>query len=495
MSQTTPLPAAQEQLLLDQLQVRLLEFSAIPRFNQLLDDHHYLGSHQPFGERLYYAVTDAQGQWLALLLFSAAAKHLKPRERWLGWTAEQARRRLSLVVNNSRFLVLPDKPLPNLATKALRLVLDRLSDDWLAHYGHPVVVVETFVEPEQFCGTVYRANGWEELGTTDGWGRHRRDYYVKHDKPKRLFVRELRRNARRSLQAEHLKADLAMVEAKVPARCTMSVKAIRSMSDRFKQVPEYRARCASYPLWSLLTIVLLAVLCEAPRGQKDLEKFARGFSRAQRHALGIRKNRQGKYPAPHQSTFCRFFQRVDASKVEAAILAIQEQVRGPAPKEDLVVLDGKEPKHGGGQAVLSAVTVPSQFYLGSAIVEKDKTNEIPVARELFKRLDLQGRLVSLDALHTQDETARALVLEHGADYLLSVKDNQATVHRNIEKLVTAPQADFPPSGAHGDSSPDPGNQQGPAGEPVHPHGGADGRTDRFSFCPTRRLAPAPGHRP
>jgi len=71
-----------------------------------------------------------------------------------------------------------------------------------------------------------------------------------------------------------------------------------------------------------------------------------------------------------------------------------------------------------------------------------------------------GRLVSLDALHTQAETARALVLEHGADYLLTVKDNPASVHRNIEKLVTAPRADFPPSAADADASAHPGNQQG-----------------------------------
>ena len=250
-----------------------------------------------------------------------------------------------------------------------------------------------------------------------------------------------------------------MVEAKVPPRCTKRVKEIQAMSEQFKQVPEYRDRFESYPLWSLLTLVLLAVLCEAPRGQKDLEKFARGFSQGQRRALGIRRNPQGKYPAPTQSTFCRFFQRVDGRKVEEAILAIQEQVRGKAPKEDLIVLDGKEPKHGGGQAVLSAVTVPSQFYLGSAIVEKDKTNEIPVARELFERLELEGRLVSLDALHTQDETARALVLEHGADYLLTVKDNQPTLHANIENFVTAPEADFPPSGSHAHASPHAGNQQ------------------------------------
>jgi hypothetical protein len=456
------LPAPDEQILLDQLQARLVEPAELLRFHSLLRRHHYLGSLKPVGERLYYTVTDAQDEWVGLLVFNGAAKHLKLREEWIGWTSAQARRRLSLVVNNSRFLLVPHKSVPNLGTKALRLVLDRLSDDWQARYGHPVLVVETFVDPDQFCGTVYTANGWEELGQTDGWGRQRRDYYVKHDKPKRLFVRELCQNACRSLQAEHLKADLAIVEAKVPVRCALRCKEIESITQRFKQVPEYRSRYGSYPLWSLLTIVLLAVLCEAPRGQKDLQKFARGFSQAQRRALGIRRNRKGKYPAPHQSTFCRFFQQVDGRKVEEAILAIQEQVRGKPPKEDLIALDGKEPDHGGGQAVLSAVTVPSQFYLGSAIVEKDKTNEIPVARQLFERLDLEGRFVSLDAMHTQDETGRDLVLEHGADYLLTVKDNQTSVHRAIEQLILAPEADFPPSGALADPSPHSGDQQGPS---------------------------------
>ncbi len=94
------------------------------------------------------------------------------------------------------------------------------------------------------------------------------------------------------------------------------------------------------------------------------------------------------------------------------------------------------------------MTVPSQHYLGSALVDK-KTNEIPVARQLFQRLDLDGRKVSLDALHTQDQTARDAVLEHGADFLFTVKDNQPTVQKNIQQLVTAPPADFSPSAADG----------------------------------------------
>src|SRR5439155_8604970 len=121
-----------------------------------------------------------------------------------------------------------------------------------------------------------------------------------------------------------------------------------------------------------------------------------------------------------------------------------------APAHELIVLDGKQPKHGGGQSVLTAVSVPSQYYLGSAMVDT-KTNEIPVARELFKKLDLDGRKVSLDALHTQDQTARELVLEHGADFLFTVKDNQPTLRATIEKVVPAPPGDFPPSGHYADT--------------------------------------------
>jgi len=395
------------------------------------------------GERLYYIALNAARQWVAVLVFSAAAKHLKHRDEWIGWSNEQRRRRLSLVTNNSRFLLLPDFSVPNLGSRVLRLTLQRLAADWQTRYGHPVEVVETFVDPEQFCGTVYTASGWIELGQTDGWGRCQRDYYVKHDKPKRLFVRPLQRNACRSLQAEHLKPDLALVETKVPARCTKRVKEIGSIVEHFKALPEYRERVESYPLFSLASLIFLAVLCEAPRGPTDLAKFARGFNQGQRRALGIRRNRQGKYPAPAQSTFSRFLAGIDAARLNEQLLQIQRLLRGAAPQE-LVVMDGKEPHHGSGASILTAITVPSQHYLGSALVDQ-KTNEIPVAQQqLIPALDLAGRFVSLDALHTQDQTARTVVLEAGGHYLLTVKDNQPTLRANIEKKVAAPQADFSP---------------------------------------------------
>ena len=425
------------------------------RFQKLLRKHHYLGGLRAVGEQLYYAAVDAKGRWLALLLFSAAAKHLKHRDQWIGWTRAQRDRRLSLVANNSRFLILPPARMANLGSRVLRLTLDRLSADWQASYGHPVLVVETFVDPEQFQGTVYTANGWQEVGLTDGWGRCRRDFYVQHDKPKRLFVREIARNARRSLQAEHLKPALAGVEKKAGARCYHKCAELRALSEHFKALPEYRGRVESYPVWSLVTLMLLAILCDAPRGQKDLTKLSRRLTQHQRRALGIRPNPKGRFPAPSQSTFSRLLSRLDARRLNQVLLDIQTQVRGQPPPEELIVVDGKEPRHGPGDAILTAVTVPSQFYLGSALVDT-KTNEIPVARELFGELDLSGRTVGLDALHTQDQTARDLVMEHGAHYTMTVKNNQPTLRQNIEKTVPVPPTGFSPS----ESNPDAGAHSG-----------------------------------
>ena len=466
-SKSSPLhaPSASTQALLEKVRVVLVTAPKDrQRFQQLLARHHYLGRLRPVGEQLYYAALDAQGRWVALLLFSAAAKHLKHRDQWIGWTRSQRDRRLSLVANNSRFLLLPDRSVPNLGSRVLRLTLDRLGADWQTRYGHPVLVVETFVDPDQFCGTVYTANGWTELGLTDGWGRRQRDYYVQHAKPKRLFVRELAKHARRSLQAERLKPALAPVEKKAGARCYHKCAQIQALTEHFKALPDYRDRIESYPVWSLLTLMLLALLCDAPRGQKDLAKLARRLTQAQRRALGIRPHPQGRFPAPSQSTFSRLLQKLDARRLNEVLLNIQAQVRGQPPPGELIVLDGKEPKHGPGDAILSAVSVPSQFYLGSALVDT-KTNEIPVARELFGELDLAGRRVSLDALHTQTQTARELVLEHGADYLLTVKDNQPTLHQTIARRIPAPPTGFFPSGPNVAAGAHGGNQQGGPGEP------------------------------
>jgi hypothetical protein len=190
----------------------------------------------------------------------------------------------------------------------------------------------------------------------------------------------------------------------------------------------------------------LAVLSGAPRGQKDLAKFAKRLTQAQRCALGVRRDPHGKYPPPSQSTFNRFFSSVDAEKINAALKDIQEQIRGPKPEGGVLVLDGKEPKQGSGDSVLTLIHAESQYYVDSALVDQ-KTNEIPVARQMLEPLDIQGSIVIGDALHTQAETARMIVMEKGGDYLFTVKGNQPTLNQTIIKLVPAPEAGFSPSRA------------------------------------------------
>jgi hypothetical protein len=367
---------------------------------------------------------------------------------------------LALVVNHARFLLLPYRTVPNLGSRVLKLVLGRLSTDWEPRYGHPVLVVESFVDPEPFCGTVYTAAGWQELGLTAGWGRCARDYYVRHDQPKRLFVRELSGHARRSLQAEPLQPALQAVEHQVPPHCPQRVGPLRSLAEQFKGVPEYRGRGENYPLGSLLSIVAGALLCGAQRGPKALAGFAKQLSQAQRRALGIRRLPKGWYPAPSQATFSRLLSALSLEEVDRAGLTFQAQVRGPAPKEEWVALDGKQPKPGGGHSVLTAVAVPSQYYLGSAVVDK-QTNEIPVARQLFEKLEPEDRWVSLDALHTQTETGLDLVQEPGAHSRLTVQDHPPGIHETIQKLLPEVPAAFPPSGLNPHPRLHPGTQPQP----------------------------------
>ena len=101
MNKAVRKPNPEDQAVLESLQIQIAEPAELSRCHELLDQHHYLGSPKPVGERLYYVVTDAQGQWRAVLIFAAAAKHLRARDRWIGWTDAQREKRLALVVTTS----------------------------------------------------------------------------------------------------------------------------------------------------------------------------------------------------------------------------------------------------------------------------------------------------------------------------------------------------------------------------------------------------------
>src|SRR6516225_7641059 len=189
---------------LKKVTVRLLAADEVGQFNFYLERHHYLESSRFAGQSLRY-IAEVDGQWVALLTFSAAALHLKARERWIGWSPRQRVRRLGLVVNNSRYLLLPErKRYPNLGSRVLGLVLRRLSADWQGQWAHPVLVVESFVDESQYRGTCYRACGFEAVGATEGFKRASRDFYEEHGRPKQLYLRQLRPGARKRLRQARL---------------------------------------------------------------------------------------------------------------------------------------------------------------------------------------------------------------------------------------------------------------------------------------------------
>ena len=136
-----------------------------------LSTHHYLGFQRTVGENLKYVVRDHHGRYLACLLFGAAAWKTKPRDQFIGWTDIVRTRSLSWLANNTRFLILPWVKVPHLASHLLAIILKRISSDWQNKYGHPLHLIETFVERDRFRGTCYKAANWKLVGQTKGRSR------------------------------------------------------------------------------------------------------------------------------------------------------------------------------------------------------------------------------------------------------------------------------------------------------------------------------------
>jgi hypothetical protein len=493
-----PLPAEQE--VLDQVDVRLAKPEEREAFDRLLCEHHYLKSAQFVGEQLRY-VAEVAGQWVALLAWSAAAYQLAPREQWISWSVEQKRRRLALVANNSRFLILPGVDCPNLATRVLGLCLGRLSADWEIHYGHPILVVESFVDSQLFRGTCYKAQGWSRLGQTKGFERGGQDYYTAHHRPKELWMREVVRGARALLSAPSLPEMLRCVEEKVIPACQTPAKELRILYDMMRMVPEWRGRKGrDYPLPGLLSIIVLATLCGVVRGQRDLAAFAATLSQGQLRALRAYKGRDGRYHSPKETTFFRILSGLPTGSFERALLVWEERCLGvrTASKDLLVAIDGKALRGSTPHTeeekkaqLVSAFSVESGRTLSTVLVE-EKTNEIPAARELLAKTGaLDGHVVMLDALHTNAETAHQIVQECGADYLLPVKGNQEALLQRAAQCLPPPLAASvaaPPAEKPGktQSSPRTGALS-PSGAPAaavryRRHSRAQSRPDRNTQC-------------
>ncbi len=172
-------------------------------YRDLMQKHHYLGFVPKMGNTIWYvAILDEQ--WVSLLGFSVSALKCKACDKWIGWQYRHQYERLKLIANNNRFLILPNWHIKNLASKAISLCLKRLADDGMKFFGYKIVMVETFVDPKLFSGTVYKASNWIYIGRTRGSSRKNDGYTKTIGNSKMIFVKPLCKDAHRILSQPFL---------------------------------------------------------------------------------------------------------------------------------------------------------------------------------------------------------------------------------------------------------------------------------------------------
>ena len=425
---------------LAEVTVRLVTPQEVARWQALMHQHHYLGFRGFVGERLYQ-VAEWQGQWLALLGWTAAAYRCRARDRWIGWTEEQWRRRLRFVANNARFLILPDAHVVHLGSRVLGLALRRLRRDWQAVHGHPVVLAETFIDPSRFRGTVYWAANWQDVGMTLGFGRHH-GTYAWHGHVKRVALRPLVPQARVWLTAVWDVPALHTGGSSFMVSTESLTTGRRSLMARLQTLPDVRKpRGVRHAYGTVLTIALAAIAAGCT-SLLAIGEWASGLTQEQLATLHAARFK-GRYVPPSESAIRRAVQRSDADALDR----ILEEWMAEQGIPNAIACDGKTVRGSGNATtaprhLVSAVLHGTTRVVAQTAVDQ-QSNEIPAMYDLLDSIDLTGTLVTADAMHTQRQLATYLVEEKQADYLFVAKGNQPTLEADIRAL--APD-DFSPSG-------------------------------------------------
>jgi hypothetical protein len=333
-------------------------------------------------------------------------------------------------------LILPNWHQPNLASRLLAANLRRLSDDWQHYHGHPILLAETFVDISRFAGTCYRAAGWIALGNTRGYSKSNRRYW-QNGQPKLVLVRPLGKKAVARLIAPFLPPTNPK-EAWMIDVNGLPLQGSGGLMDLLNGLVDPRKpRGVRHPVATVVAIAVCAALSGA-RSFCAIAEWAHTLSAQALQQLGAKRS-----SPPSEPTIRRILQRLNADSLDAQICNwIQKNLclSGRA-----VAVDGKTLRgaHRHGQKpvhLLSAILHHEALVIGQINVE-EKTNEIPKLPQLLDPLPLQGAVVTADAMHTQQQTARFLVETKNADYLFVAKDNQSTLRKDIADLNLC---DFPP---------------------------------------------------
>lgn len=438
-----PLSETLPEWALREVTLRVAQPAEIAAACAALDREHYLGAPKPCNRDVVQLAVRGE-QVLAVVVWTRAARKLAPREAWVGWDPRTRTRRLPLVVQNNRFVVLSQVRQPNLASRVLGLSVAALPEHWEKRTGVRPLLAETFVDPDRYQGTCYKAAGWIELTETAGYGRHGDDWYVAHQQPKRLWLRPLLADARERLRdpldALAGEKNRAFGELPVPAKTAASLaEALRAAAD------PRRAAGRQFPLHAMLASAVLAFATGA-RTVSDLFRFVQDLTVPQRRALGFRSapDNAWRVPPPGEGCWRKVLAALPPGELTRAIVQWQLAQTTLPP---LLAIDGKTLHRG-----LATLVTLCDAMTGEPIAQVAKCgqgHEKTLAHELVDALPpgtLDGALVGGDALYADTALVRQLVQEQGAITLVQLKDNQPKAAAAAEKaLAEDPAFFFPPS--------------------------------------------------
>lgn len=404
-------------------------------FDRLLADKHYLGAGQPVGDYLRQIV-EVEGNPAALLVWGPACYALKDRDNWIGWSKVHRLERLKLIVQNRRFLLLSQKgQSPNLASQAMGAALRALPSQWLERFGYRPLLGESFTDPEAYAGTCYKASNWEAVGMSAGHSRHRADFYIPNDRPKKLWLRPLCPEGREQLSASQPPEDCRGGLIAAPSG-TLPIKAeqLDSLLDVFRRAPDPRASNTVYRTYSVLTVIAMAILA-GRREIAEIARFATTLSQPQRRRLGFprKKGTQAFWQVPSYSVFYQVLTRMDPEAFAKLLSGWLQGRAGSLP--GALAMDGKMIRDHIGLLTLA------QHEDGAPVAvavydQKEGTQrcELSAASALLEQLPpLDGKIITADALHCQ-RAHTSTIVQKGGDYLLQIKANQENLLKKAQAL-------------------------------------------------------------
>jgi hypothetical protein len=337
-------------------------------------------------------------------------------------------------VQNRRFLLPGQKGhQPNLASRILGAAVKTLPEQWIKAFGYAPVLAETFTDIEAYQGTCYKAAGWEAAGRSKGYSRHRADFYVPNDRPKKLWLKKfypdaLERLCDPVLPEIHRKGAGSSAHGVMP----LKKKQIESLYEALYRIPDPRAGNCTFHIGSILPIVAMALL-SGHRDLSQIHRFGQRLTQKQRKELGLPRKENTEFRrVPGYKVYYNLLGKLD---LDVFALRLSEWLRahsGSLP--GALAMDGKMVRDTVGIVCLVDHETGVAQAMGIMSQKKGEGErcELKTAQRIVREMpDLHGKLVTGDALNTQQETAQQIVLQ-GGDYLLQVKNNQKTVRQLAE---------------------------------------------------------------